>query len=161
MSKVSVQSVLADLTKFIGQAGTTTFDNDEYIKKVKSLLPPLINSNLNANPCIWHNCVFLIFILVSAGEIKSVLSLVRGLCEKSPAVFSNNGDIDTIRKMIFKFLPFMSDSRTYSIHNDLIDTTCSLLSLFNGTNIMAFKTFFSDSILLLEGNLEFLIININ
>jgi hypothetical protein len=49
MSKLSVQTVVTDLTRFVEQAGVGTFDNDEYIKKVKSLLPPLINSNLG-NP---------------------------------------------------------------------------------------------------------------
>ncbi len=45
----TVAQVIQELTEHVERIQTNgVFDNEEYIRKVKSLLPPLINNSLNA-----------------------------------------------------------------------------------------------------------------
>ena len=47
-----VEEVIGELTKFVNQA-QGIFVEEEYVQKVKQLLPPLINSNLTVDTGIF------------------------------------------------------------------------------------------------------------
>jgi hypothetical protein len=131
----SISELIVALTEYVAQTSSEHFDNEEYIKKVKSLLPPIINSSLNLER-------------VTIGEIRTILTLLLGLSQKSPQVFSD----ETLGRLVLKLIPFLSTTKFRAVHSSMIQCCTSLLLLLCGFNSIAFRSFFQDCLNLLEGN---------
>jgi hypothetical protein len=144
-----VSQIIEDLSTFISQSQIGgVLETQEFIKKVKSLLPPIINNSLRIETGMvafrehvtceklstthahtlssTYACSHTT--LANVAEVRSILSLLRGFSERSPQVFYG----DTLGRLIFKLLLFMVEPRFKSVHKLIVETTKSFLALLYG-----------------------------
>lgn len=144
--KKEFQEVIEELTEYVSKASKEQFSNQDYIRKVKSLLPPILNNWLivEVSPSVKFN--------PSLNRMRSILTLIRGLLMKSPQVFTNGGDFKLLGQIIFKLLPFFPEPQFKSLHSELIDTIFHfLMELVQAHDLPTYRAFFQDCIFLLSG----------